>query len=175
MQLYRQAYRLIMKNLILIRHAKSSWDEPGVGDRERSLNKRGLADAPKIGAALHERGIDPDVIIVSLAVRAWTTAELIADELDYPHEELVQESAIYAAGLSALMQVVQNIDEEVETACLIGHNPGFEDLANTLIPGVPVSHMPTCGVVRLQLKSDTWGAVDVGDGELVEFLAPKLL
>ena len=168
-----QAYRQIMKNLILIRHAKSSWDEPGIGDRERPLNKRGLADAPKIGAALKERGVEPDVIIVSLAVRAWTTAELIADALDYPREELVQESAIYAASFNSLMQVVQNINEEVETACLIGHNPGFEDLANSLIPGMPVDHMPTCGVVRMQLKSDTWGAVEVGDGGLVEFFGPK--
>jgi len=175
MRLSEQTYRLTMKNLILIRHAKSSWDEPGVGDRERPLNKRGLADAPKIGAALHERGVDPDVIIVSLAVRAWMTAELIADELSYPREELVQESAIYAAGLSSLMQVVQNIDEDIGTACLIGHNPGFEDLANTLISGMPVSHMPTCGVVRMELKSDTWGAVDVGDGGLVEFFGPKTL
>lgn len=170
-----QAYRLTMKNLILIRHAKSSWDEPGVGDRERPLNKRGLKDAPMMGAALKERGVNPDVIIVSLAVRAWTTAELIADELGYPREELVQESAIYAAGLNALMQVVQNIDEEVETACLVGHNPGFEDLANTLIPDMPIAHMPTCGVVRMQLKSDTWGAVDVGDGEMIEFFGPKTL
>ncbi len=170
-----QAYRLIMKNLILIRHAKSSWDDPGVGDRERPLNKRGLADAPKVGAALKERGVEPDVIIVSLAVRAWTTAELIADALDYPREELVQESAIYAASLSSLMQVVQNIDEKVETAVLIGHNPGFEDLVNSLIAGMPVEHMPTCGVVRMQLKSDTWGAVEVADGGLVEFFGPKTL
>lgn len=175
MRLSGQAYRLTMKNLILIRHAKSSWDEPGVGDRERPLNKRGLKDAPKIGAALRERGVEPDVMIASLAVRAWATAELIADELGYPREELVQESAIYAAGLNALMQVVQNIDEEVETACLIGHNPGFEDLANTLIPGMVVSHLPTCGVVRMRIKSETWGAVGVGDGELVEFLEPKKL
>ena len=128
-----------------------------------------------MGAALHQRGVKPDVMIVSLAVRAWTTAELIADELEYPREELVQESAIYAAGLGALMQVVQNIDEEVETACLIGHNPGFEDLANTLIPEMEVSQLPTCGVVRMQLRSDTWGAVDVGDGKLVEILEPKKL
>ena len=73
------------------------------------------------------------------------------------------------------MQVVQNIDEEVKTACLIGHNPGFEDLANTLIPEMEVSHLPTCGVVRMQLRSDTWGAVDVGDGKLIEILEPKKL
>ncbi len=128
-----------------------------------------------MGAALREREVKPDVMIASLAVRAWTTAELIADELDYPREELVQESAIYAAGLNALMQVVQNIDEEVGTACLIGHNPGFEDLANTLIPGMLVSHLPTCGVVRMRVKGDTWGAIGVGDGELVELLEPKTL
>jgi len=162
-----------MKKLILIRHAKSSWDEPGIGDRERTLNKRGLKDAPIIGAALKKRGVQPDVIVVSLAVRAWTTAELIADELEYPREGLVQESSIYAAGLGALMDVVQNIDEEVETACLIGHNPGFEDLANSLIPGMVVEHLPTCGVVWMKLKSDTWGAVGVGDGVLVEGFSPK--
>ncbi|MFK5923616.1 MAG: histidine phosphatase family protein [Verrucomicrobiota bacterium] len=164
-----------MKKLILIRHAKSSWDEPGIGDRERTLNKRGLKDAVTIGKALHERGVKPDVMIVSLAVRAWTTAELIADELRYPREELIQESAIYAAGLGALMDVVQNIDEDVDTACLVGHNPGFEDLANSLIPGMRIDHMPTCGVVRLSLKSDTWGAAGVGDGELLEFFGPKTL
>ncbi len=164
-----------MKDLILIRHAKSSWEEAGVSDRERPLNKRGLKDASIIGAALRERGVQPEVMIVSLAVRAWTTAELIADELEYPRGELIQESSIYAAGLGALMDVIQNIDEEVETACMIGHNPGFEDLANSLIPGMLVERMPTCGVVRLRLKSDTWGAAGVGDGELVEFFSPKTL
>ncbi|MCF6310925.1 MAG: histidine phosphatase family protein [Verrucomicrobiales bacterium] len=164
-----------MKNLILIRHGKSSWEDPGVADRERTLNKRGLKDAATIGGALRDRGVKPDVIIVSLAVRAWTTAELIADELEYPREELMQESAIYAAGLGALMDVVRNIDEDVECACLIGHNPGFEDLANRLIPEMKIDHMPTCGVVRMQLNSDTWGAVGEGDGELLEFFGPKTL
>lgn len=164
-----------MKNLILIRHGKSSWDDPGVADRERTLNKQGLKNAPAIGAALHDRGVKPDVIIVSLAVRAWRTAELIADELGYPREELIQESAIYAAGLGVLMDVVQNIDEDVDCACLIGHNPGFEDLANSLISGMEIEHLPTCGVVRMQLNSDTWGAVGAGDGELVEFFGPKTL
>lgn len=162
-----------MKNLILIRHAKSSWDEPGIGDRERTLNKRGLKDASKMGALLHERGVEPDEMIVSLAVRAWMTAELIADELGYSREELIQESAIYAAGLGVLMQVVQNIDEELETVCLVGHNPGFEELANSLAPGSVEDHLPTCGVVRIRFESDTWGEIGAGDGELVELLKPK--
>ena len=152
-----------------------------MGDRERPLNKRGLKDAPAMGKILQKRGVQVDAMIVSLATRAWTTAELISDELEYPREEMIQESSIYAAGVGALMHVIENIDEDVTTACLIGHNPGFEDLANKLLGGQGLSqlpewsHLPTCAVLRLQFKNKTWGTIGEGDGELLEFFSPKNL
>ena len=164
-----------MKELILIRHAKSSWDHPGLGDHDRPLNGRGEKAAPRVGSALAERGIDPDVMISSTAVRAYTTARIIAGELGYPEGEILRDEAIYLASVPTLMGVVQGIDEAYQSAILFGHNPGFHDLANTLLRNPVVERLVTCAVVRMQLDVEHWGAVGPGDGKLIEHLWPRML
>ena len=84
------------------------------------------------------------------------------------------EPEIYAAGVPSLLQVIANIDESLENAILIGHNPGFEDLSNTLVPGDPIAHLPTCAVVHMRLNVDHWGEAGDGCAELVEHLYPKM-
>ena len=164
-----------MKELILVRHAKSSWDHPGLSDHERPLNGRGEKSAPLVGEALAERGVRPDVMISSTAVRAYTTAKVIAGKIGYPEEAIIQDEAIYLAGVSTLLRVIQGIDEGHESAALFGHNPGFHDLANTLLRVPSIDRMVTCAVVHMRLDVDHWGAVGAGEGELIEHLWPRRL
>lgn len=164
-----------MKELILIRHAKSSWNHPGLGDHDRPLNKRGKKAAPLVGEALAERGLQPDLMLSSTAMRAYTTARAVAEKLGYPGEQVLRDEAIYLAGVPMLMHVIQGIDESHESAILFGHNPGFHDLANALLRTDVIERLVTCAVVRMRLNVDHWGEVSAGDGELIEHLWPRML
>src|SRR5262245_57005344 len=114
-----------MKTLLLLRHAKSSWDSPAARDYDRPLAPRGERDAPRIGKALRDADIDLDLVVSSPAVRARQTAELVLKAARY--EGAVQfEEAIYEAAVTALMDVVRDLPDTAETAMLVGHNPGFE-------------------------------------------------
>ncbi len=164
-----------MKHLTLIRHAKSDWGEPGLRDHDRPLNNRGERDAPRIGKALAARHIKPRRIIASTALRAQSTARLIAAELDYPERDIISEACIYAAEIGDLIDVIAGIDDSIESAFLIGHNPGFHELANTLLPGDPIMDMPTCAVVHLALPVDIWALIEPGGATLLDHFFPKSL
>lgn len=164
-----------MKTLTLIRHAKSEWGDPGLRDHDRPLNDRGQRDAPRIGRALSERSLAPQTIIASTALRAQMTSHLIAAELDYPEGNIISEARIYDAGIASLMEVIADIDDSLDRAILIGHNPGFHELANTLLPGDPIMNMPTCAVVHMTLKIDLWALAEPGSATLLDHLYPKML
>lgn len=164
-----------MKNLILIRHGKSSWNSPSLSDHDRPINDRGRSDAPRIGAALSQRGIVPDVILSSTAVRAFSTAKIIASELEFSEEGIVTDADIYLASPSTLIRVAQQIDESAETALIFGHNPGMHEVAIELSGGEYIEHFPTLSVARLELNVDYWGEISPGCGLLLEHLYPKML
>ena len=161
-----------MKELIIVRHAKSSWKDSSLDDRERPLNKRGERDAPEIGARLARRKDRPDLIISSPAVRALTTAQIIAKRLGYPHKDIVVKDVLYGAGVVELLDVIRNIDESVATLMLFGHNPGLTELANHLGPR-PIPNLPTCGVLHLKFEADVWPVVGHARGDEVLFDFPK--
>lgn len=163
-----------MKLLTLIRHAKSDWDDHAVPDHDRPLNERGRAAAPMMGRILAEKGLVPGVIFSSSAKRACSTAKKIAKELGIPKKDIVVEPKIYAAGVPALLKVLRGIDESVESAALVGHNPGMEDLAATLLADHSISHLPTCAVVQMKLEVDHWAEVCENCAELVEHLYPRM-
>lgn len=165
-----------MKELLLIRHAKSDWGDPGLDDHDRPLNRRGLRDAPRMGKALAERKISPDLIVTSSANRARTTASLVAAELGYEESLIKVESGLYLAHPEEILQVIQGIDESVGCVLLFGHNPGMHEAAWQMTrPGSPASadHFPTCAVARFQISAEFWGTVAFGEGELVDHLYPK--
>ena len=165
-----------MKELLLIRHAKSDWGDPRLDDHDRPLNRRGLRDAPRMGEALAERGISPDVIVTSSANRARTTAGLIGNELGYDESRIVVESGLYLAHPEEILQVIQGLDESVDCALLFGHNPGMHEAAWQMTrsgSSVSVDHFPTCAVARFRIPTEFWGTVAFGEGELVEHLFPK--
>jgi phosphohistidine phosphatase len=152
---------LTMKTLFLVRHAKSSRDDPTLPDRERPLADRGRRDAPRMGKRLTNRDVKPDLIVSSPALRALTTAQLIADEIGYDRKNIVVDDRLYASSASGLLAVIRALDKKLDRVMLFGHNPEFTDLAHQL--SSKINDMPTCAVAEFCFDTKAWS--DVGDVE----------
>ena len=161
-----------MKTLYLMRHAKSSWDFPELSDHDRPLNKRGRLDAPLMGQQLLSRDISPDLILTSSAVRALTTASLVAKELDYDREKLQVSDNIYKAGRSELIKIIQHLPDEIDSLLLVGHNPVISEMANKLSPEA-VADLPTAGIVALEFSCNSWLDVNGEKSKLLFYDFPK--
>lgn len=144
-----------MKTLLLIRHAKSSWDQPGISDFDRPLNERGKKDAPEMAKRLKEKGIRLDYLVSSPAKRAKKTAKYFAEEFGFKKEDINLIEALYGATQIEFSQAVKDINDKYNVAALFSHNPGVTDFASSLT-NVRVDDMPTCAVFALQAKTDTW-------------------
>lgn len=161
-----------MKALTVLRHAKSSWKYASLADSERPLNKRGKHDAPMMGERLARTGIRPSLIVSSPAVRAWTTAKIIAEAISYPREFLQRDERLYLAGVRTIIDVIAEQDLGFNSIMIVGHNPGFTDFANYLVPGL-TSNVPTCGIVSVDLDSDDWDLRSRPECELRLYDYPK--
>jgi len=161
-----------MKTLCLVRHAKSSWKYPNLDDFERPLNKRGHKNAPFMGKILKKLKVAPDLIISSPANRAAMTTRIIAAALDYPLENIRFSEAIYEFSEKALINVVKQIDDAVNQAMVVGHNPAINGLAN-FIGDQPISNIPTCGVFCVELDISAWANINALCGKLKFFEYPK--
>jgi phosphohistidine phosphatase len=166
-----------MKTLLLLRHAKSSWDSPAARDFDRPLSGRGERDAPKVGKALKQSGVEVDLVVSSPAQRARQTADAVLGAAKYKGPVKFDEN-IYEAAVGDLLAVVRGLPDDDETVMLIGHNPGFEELLGTLC-GAPTAsastRMPTAALAMVELDSDRWRDVDAGAGTLCWMLVPRLL
>lgn len=161
-----------MKTLTIVRHAKSSWHEPVLSDRERPLNKRGQRDAPRMGKRIADAGIRPSLIISSPATRAWTTAQIIAEELSYPVEFLQRENSLYLASLNDILDVIVAQDDDFNSLMVVGHNPGLTNMVNFLSPGI-TANLPTAGVVSVTIDQDDWKLYEQPNTELILHDCPK--
>ncbi len=146
-----------MKTLLLMRHAKSSFKDGSVPDFERPLSKRGEKDAPRMGKLLREKDLVPDLIISSSASRAKATAELVADKSGYKGDILYVED-LYLGEPAAYLEALRNLDDEVETVLVIGHNPGLETLLQILTD--KVESLSTAAIAHLEVPLRTWKALD---------------
>ena len=160
------------KTLYLIRHAKSSWDDHDLSDFQRTLNNRGLKDAPLIVKFLKGNNIVPDLIITSPAVRALSTAEIFADEFHYNRNKIIIEERIYEATMHELVTTIREIKDKYNTIMLVGHNPGLSNIAN-LIGDKFLPALPTCAVVGIELKVNSWSEVERDCGKTILFEYPK--
>ena len=161
-----------MKTLTLLRHAKSSWNNPGLGDHERPLNPRGERDAPEMARRINEAGIRPSLIVSSPATRAWNTAKFLASEISYPNEFLQRDNKLYGASLDTLIRYLASQDSGFNSILMVGHNPGLTDFANYLVPDV-TNNLPTAGVLSVQIDSDDWDLRDAKSITLELFDYPK--
>lgn len=162
-----------MKTLTILRHAKSSWDTPGLTDRDRPLNARGERDAPAMARRFQEAGVRPSLIISSHAVRAWETAKVVSREIHYPLEFLQREKDLYLASAERILEIIARQDEGFNNLMVVGHNPGLTDLVNILVPDL-TGNLPTCGVVSVELDSSSWGLVEHCKCALLLFDYPKM-
>lgn len=147
-----------MKTLFLVRHAKSSWDNAALPDKERPLNDRGRRDAPKMGERLAKRDVKPDLILSSPAVRALSTAEIVAEKLDYRRKDIVVTERLYAAEVDDLLDVIRQLGDELKCVMLFGHNPEFTELAHRL--SGEIAHMPTCAIAEFTFDAKSWSGID---------------
>ena len=161
-----------MKTLYLLRHAKSSWSFDDLSDQERPLNDRGRDDAPAMGRALGKRRICPDLIVSSPAVRAMSTAVLVARELSYPHDKISVEAGIYGADLDELLAIIHALPDGAASVLLVGHNPTITETANALSP-TAVNEMPTAAIVCLRFECQKWEEVSKVNAEYYFYDYPR--
>ena len=163
----------MMKTLYLIRHAKSSWDDPLQDDFDRPLNKRGMKDAPRMGKRLQEMDIHPDMLLSSPAERALSTCMLIAEKIGYSARNIHTDQRLYHAGEDQLLAVVHGFHDGNDEIMIFAHNPGLTDFANRLNHDLVTDNIPTCGVVALQFAVNSWKEVVWEKGKLLFFDFPK--
>lgn len=158
--------------LTLVRHAKSSRDDPGLADFMRPLNDRGRRDAPVMGHRLRRSGVEPDLIVSSPAARAIQTARIIAGRIDFPEAGIVEDGRIYEASAQELLALVRRLPDDRRDVMLVGHNQGLSDLVSLLLRPV-IDNIPTCGVVRLLCDAQHWHDIKPGRATLLLFDYPK--
>ncbi len=161
-----------MKRIYLVRHAKSSWKHIGLSDHDRPLNERGERDAPRMGRRLQKSGARPDLLLSSPARRAISTARIIAEELGYPPERIVEEPMIYDGSAREIFELFKKLPAQVDSVMLFGHNLEITILAEYLTPN-PIGNLPTCGVFCADFAVESWPKIAENAGQLVFFDYPK--
>ncbi len=167
-----------MKTLFLLRHAKSSWDDPALSDFDRPLNRRGRATAPLVGQYLAEHNLAPSLILCSAARRTRETLALLLPAL--AGEMVIRiEQNLYEAGPETLLARVQRAPPETPSILVIGHNPGLEELAADLLADGPAGDIqrlaekfPTAALAVIQFRVGSWRDVDARSGTLERFVVP---
>ena len=157
--------------LFLIRHAKSSRDDPALPDKERPLNDRGMRDAPRMGERLAEQDVKPDLILSSPAVRALATAEIIAKKLDYKVKDIVVDKRLYASAPDDLLAVIHELGDKPQRVMLFGHNPELTELAHRL--SSKIIDMPTCAVAEFSFDTKSWSNIGKQEPAKVTLHHPK--
>lgn len=144
-----------MKTLLVVRHAKSSWDVPNQEDAERPLNDRGIKNAPEMAKRVRKKGVKIDLLVSSPAIRTFETARYFAKEFDIKKKNIVQQDKLYGAGTDNFYEVIAGLPEKQDTVAIFGHNPGITEFVNTLT-SVRVDNMPTSAVFAVTADTNTW-------------------
>lgn len=163
-----------MKTLCILRHAKSAWNQPELADHDRGLNNRGLLDAPRMGRHLAQRGIVPELLISSTAVRARTTARLLLEAMRLDASLCQLRDELYLASPRAIVALASETSDDIDTLMLCGHNPGMTEVVS-LLTGEDFYHLPTAGLVTLAVDVASWSHVGAGCASVVHFDYPKNL
>src|SRR5687767_12552077 len=142
-----------MKTLLVLRHAKSSWDDSSLDDHQRPLNERGRRDAPRMGDLVQEFGLLPDLVVSSDAVRAQLTAEAVVEAAGYAGDILLDQR-LYLASPAEIILVLRTMRENAATVMIVGHNPGLEELVEQLTG--ERQDLPTAALAQIVLPIDRW-------------------
>lgn len=163
-----------MLRLILLRHGKSSWDDPQLDDFFRPLAPRGLRNVPEMGRRLAARGFPIKLIVSSPAVRARSTARGVARELGYREDGIVEEPSLYLASPDAILAVARRAPASADAQLVVGHNPGMTELAN-MLGDVRLDNMPTGGMLCVEFDAPSWADIQPAEARFAWFDYPKKL
>ena len=170
-----------MKQLTVLRHAKSSWDDPALEDFNRPLNERGWKAARRIGREMKQRGMRFDVVLASTAARVRETIDGVQEEYNFG-APIQFEQRIYAATEQTLLELVGALPETVRSALVVGHNPGLERLIIQLTDEDKhgfrdrvAGKFPTASLATIELPDERWRDIEKGSGKIVELIFPKEL
>lgn len=161
-----------MKTLIVVRHAKSSWDKIGQKDFDRTLNERGRRDAPEMAQRLKEKLSAIDLFVSSPAKRARKTATYFAETFKTDKDAIQLIDALYEAPVETFYKVITGLNKEHTNVALFAHNPGITAFVNELTD-VRTDNMPTCGVFAVQADTDDWKTFKESSKQFLFFDYPK--
>lgn len=161
-----------MKNLYLIRHAKSDWSDGSKSDFDRGLSKRGQKAILIMADAVKKKKVMPDLILCSPAKRAKLTAKGLAKEIGY-RGEIKYLDALYLAAHETVLTLIQDVKDKYDTLFIVGHNPETTELCNVLTDTY-IDNVPTLGIVGIKLSVDCWKKLNTGKGKLKFFMYPKM-
>ncbi|HOY04534.1 MAG TPA: histidine phosphatase family protein [Saprospiraceae bacterium] len=161
-----------MRTLYIIRHAKSSWDNPGLRDFNRPLNERGFREAPMMAQLLVDQGIKPDLLVSSPAKRAITTALFFAEKFGIEENQVLREQDIYEAAPTDILRIISNLPDSATVVCLFGHNPTFTEVANLFSENY-IDNIPTCGIVQIESEAEHWNTLYEGNSRVKARFFPK--
>jgi phosphohistidine phosphatase len=163
-----------MKKLYLVRHAKSSWEDPGVSDMERPLIEKGFKRTMKIIRFLNEHDVKIDLMISSPAERAYQTAVLVAKGIGYPKDKILMDRKIYDGYYDRILDLIYATSNEVNSLMIFGHNPTITHLANLFLhPGI--DFLPTAGTICISFDTDKWESLPAVDPVSEFIVFPKML
>jgi phosphohistidine phosphatase len=161
-----------MKNLYIVRHAKSSWSDLDLRDLDRPLNKRGLRDAPFMAKLLKGKEVNPSALVTSPAKRAHDTALFFAREWKIASEQVQIEPRIYEATPSRLLEIVREFSDDWDTVFVFGHNPTLTSFIN-LFAAEYLANLPTCGIAHLVSTAASWKELGDSNTEMEALFLPR--
>lgn len=161
-----------MKQLVLIRHAKSSWRDPALTDLMRPLKKRGINDAREMAERISEHNIEVDLVLMSPARRTVETLELMTSETGFGRDIARIVPDLYTFSYEDILLFLKQVDDNCHSLAVVGHNPAITDVVNFLCLK-EIHNVPTCGVAVLQLDIDSWAGLRAASAELVFYDYPK--
>jgi len=161
------------KTLLLIRHAKSSWDIGSLNDFDRPLNDRGKKDAPTMAKRLLSKKINIDAFVASPAKRAKKTAELFCKEYGKGEDDIIFITKLYHASPDIFFEVIDELDNGFNTVAIFSHNMGITEFANQLVKDLQIDNMPTCGIFAVKINAKKWAGFKNEKRDFLFFDYPK--
>jgi phosphohistidine phosphatase len=161
-----------MKTVLLVRHAKSSWDDISLSDFERPLNDRGKKNAPEMAERLLKKDVAIDAFLSSPAKRAKKTAEIFAKAYKHDKDKVILVPSLYEAHSENFLKAIEDAPRDAASIALFSHNPGITDFVNSLTE-VRIDNMPTCSVFAVKVKVDDWRNFREATKEFYFFDFPK--
>ncbi len=163
-----------MKTLYIVRHAKSSWDDPGLADHDRPLMKKGINKTLKITEFLKWKITCPDLFLSSTAVRARQTAEIISQGINYPSEKISITNNLYHAGSETIFNELYGLSNQVNSVMIFGHNPGMTYFVNKFL-NPTIENLPTSGIVSVSFETNKWEKINEAKFHVNFVMFPKML